>query len=92
MVIFFFFRPHERCFLLLKRKLNINYFKGPGERDIIIMHHEIGYKWPSTGQSETKTVEFIQYGDTNGHTAMAKTVGFPTAIAAKMVLESMEIL
>ena len=52
------------------------------------MHHEIGYRWPTSGQIESRTVEFIQYGDTNGQTAMAKTVGLPTAITAKMVLES----
>ena len=51
------------------------------------MHHEINYKWPN-GKDETRTVDFIQYGDINGYTAMAKTVGLPTAIAAKMVLES----
>jgi alpha-aminoadipic semialdehyde synthase len=58
-----------------------------GERDILIMHHEIGYKW-ANGQSEKKTVDFIQYGDIKGQTAMAKTVGLPAAITAKMVLES----
>lgn len=51
------------------------------------MHHEIGYRWPN-GKDETRTVDFIHYGEINGSTAMAKTVGLPTAIAAKMVLES----
>lgn len=27
------------------------------------------------------------YGDINGHSAMAKTVGYPAAIAAKMILD-----
>lgn len=53
------------------------------------MHHEINYKWPN-GKDETRTIDFIQYGDVNGYTAMAKTVGLPCAIAAKMVLESKE--
>ena len=64
---------------------------GPGERDILIMHHEIGYKWPN-GKEETRVVDFIHYGDKNGHTAMAKTVGLPTAIAARMVLDSKIII
>ena len=51
------------------------------------MHHEIGFSWPD-GKNEVKTVDFIQYGDINGHTAMAKTVGLPCAIGAKMVLDS----
>ena len=59
----------------------------PGERDIIIMHHEIDYTWPN-GKKENKTLDFIQYGDVNGMSAMAKTVGLTAAIAAKMVLES----
>ena len=59
---------------------------GPNERDIVIMHHNIEYTWPN-GVKEVKSVDFIQYGDVNKFTAMAKTVGLPTAIAAKMVLE-----
>ena len=55
------------------------------------MHHDIGYIW-SNGKHETRVVDFIHYGETNGQTAMAKTVGFPTAIAAKMVLESNYLL
>lgn len=51
------------------------------------MHNEIGYKWPN-GKQEVKTVDFIEYGDSKGFSAMAKTVGLPTAIATKMVLES----
>ncbi len=59
----------------------------PGERDIIIMHHEIAHSWPN-GKQEVKNVDFIQYGDANGTSAMAKTVGLTAAIATKMVLES----
>jgi alpha-aminoadipic semialdehyde synthase len=59
---------------------------GPNERDIVIMHHNIEYTWPN-GVKEVKSIDFIQYGDVNKFTAMAKTVGLPTAIAAKMVLE-----
>ena len=51
------------------------------------MHHEIGFSWPN-GKDEVKSVDFIEYGDINKFSAMAKTVGLPTAIAAKMVLES----
>ena len=54
------------------------------------MHHEIGYEWPNASK-EVRTINFIQYGEANGQTAMAKTVGLPCAIAAKMVLESVYI-
>jgi alpha-aminoadipic semialdehyde synthase len=32
-------------------------------------------------------VDFIVYGDPNKYSAMAATVGFPTGIAAKMILD-----
>jgi alpha-aminoadipic semialdehyde synthase len=60
---------------------------GPKERDICIMHNEVGYRMPN-GVKGVKTVDFIEYGNVNGFSAMARTVGLPTAISAKMVLES----
>jgi len=58
----------------------------PGERDILIMRHDVGVEWPDQSE-ETKHVDFIAYGDPAKYSAMAATVGFPTGIAAKMVLE-----
>ncbi len=52
------------------------------------MHHEIGISWPN-GKNEIRNVDFIHYGTVNGLSAMAQTVGYTAAIAAKMVLESM---
>jgi len=46
------------------------------ERDIIIMRHNIGIEWPD-GTREEKHINFVVYGDPNGHSAMAKTVGYP---------------
>ena len=51
------------------------------------MHHEIGISWPN-GKNESRNVDFIHYGNVEGPSAMAQTVGYTTAIAAKMVLES----
>ncbi|CAH0555454.1 unnamed protein product [Brassicogethes aeneus] len=56
------------------------------ERDIIILRHEIGINWPDN-RKETRGVNLVVYGDVNGYSAMAKTVGYPTAIATKMVLD-----
>lgn len=61
---------------------------GTGERDMIVMRNEIGIKHPS-GHFEQKCVSLVVYGDTKGYSAMAKTVGYPAAIAAKMVLDGM---
>ena len=32
-------------------------------------------------------INLVQYGEPTGYTAMAKTVGYPAAIATKMVLD-----
>ncbi|KAJ6656201.1 hypothetical protein lerEdw1_004032 [Lerista edwardsae] len=59
---------------------------GPGERDMIVMRNEIGIRHPS-GHLEDKSISLVVYGDDKGYSAMAKTVGYPTAVAAKMVLD-----
>ncbi|KAF1404299.1 Alpha-aminoadipic semialdehyde synthase, mitochondrial, partial [Spheniscus magellanicus] len=59
---------------------------GTGERDMIVMRNEIGLRHPS-GHLEDKFIDLVVYGDNKGYSAMAKTVGYPTAIAAKMVLD-----
>ncbi|NXU71603.1 AASS protein, partial [Oreotrochilus melanogaster] len=59
---------------------------GTGERDMIVMRNEIGLRHPS-GHLEDKSINLVVYGDNKGYSAMAKTVGYPTAIAAKMVLD-----
>lgn len=46
-------------------------------------------RWPN-GDIEEKGINFVVYGQPavgGGHSAMAITVGFPAAIAAKMVLD-----
>ncbi len=57
-----------------------------GERDMIIMRNDVGLRHP-TGELETKHISLVVYGEPNGFSAMAKTVGYPAAIAARMVLE-----
>ncbi|KAG9490143.1 hypothetical protein GDO78_005826 [Eleutherodactylus coqui] len=59
---------------------------GPGERDMIVMRNDVGIRHPS-GHLESKNISLVVYGEVNGYSAMAKTVGYPTAIAAKMVLD-----
>uniref|UniRef100_A0A6Q2Z665 Aminoadipate-semialdehyde synthase n=1 Tax=Esox lucius TaxID=8010 RepID=A0A6Q2Z665_ESOLU len=57
-----------------------------GERDMIIMRNDVGMRH-STGELETKHISLVVYGEPNGFSAMAKTVGYPAAIAARMVLD-----
>jgi saccharopine dehydrogenase-like NADP-dependent oxidoreductase len=53
---------------------------------MILMHHEVGILWPD-GQKEERYIDLVNYGDVHGESAMAKTVGIPTGIATKMVLD-----
>lgn len=57
-----------------------------GERDMIILRNEVGLRHP-TGELETRQISLVVYGDAGGFSAMAKTVGYPAAIAARMLLD-----
>nr|CAH7757252.1 unnamed protein product [Callosobruchus chinensis] len=61
---------------------------GKDERDLVILRHDIGILWPDN-KKENKGIDLVVYGDSNGHSAMAKTVGYPAAIATKMILDGM---
>ena len=50
------------------------------------MRHEIEIHWPDNTK-ELRGINFLVYGDHDGYSAMAKTVGYPAAIATKMVLD-----
>ena len=52
---------------------------------MIVMQHEIRFLLP--GQVEQMTsVGLVAYGDPDGHSAMARTVGYPLGIVAQMIL------
>lgn len=53
---------------------------------MIILRNDVGLRHP-TGELETKHVSLVVYGDPCGFSAMAKTVGYPAAIAARMILD-----
>ena len=61
-------------------------FVEAGERDLVILRHEVLILWPD-GRRELRGINLVEYGEINGHSAMAKAVGFPAAIAAKMILD-----
>ncbi|KAK7916522.1 hypothetical protein WMY93_012283 [Mugilogobius chulae] len=50
------------------------------------MRNDLGLRHP-TGELETKHISMVVYGDPSGFSAMAKTVGYPAAIAARMLLD-----
>lgn len=67
---------------LLLKKLNY----APGETDMTIIHVDILAKFPH-GDHQHRMVTMVADGEPKGHSAMAKAVGLPPAIAAKLIFE-----
>ncbi|CAM1335183.1 saccharopine dehydrogenase C-terminal domain-containing protein [Tenacibaculum aestuariivivum] len=55
-----------------------------GDKDMLVMHHY--FKYILNGESREVTSSMVYIGEGNEHTAMSKTVGLPTAIAVKNIL------
>lgn len=66
---------------LLEQKLALK----PADKDMIVMLHEIDYTLNQ--QQHSVKSSLIVLGEDNLRTAMAKTVGLPLGIAAKLILE-----
>lgn len=80
-------RVLNACVISATMKMYCHGFRaGNNERDLVVLHHDIGVLWPGN-RYEKKLITLVSYGENNGYTAMAKTVGIPTAIAAIMVLQ-----
>lgn len=58
----------------------------PGEKDMIVMQHEFDYQIGTETHSLKSSLVCI--GENDQHTAMAKTVGLPLGIAAKLIVEN----
>ena len=67
--------------LALEKKLALQ----PGDKDMIVMLHEIEYT-TKNGKRNSIHSSLLVKGDDAVHTAMAKTVGLPLGIAAKLIL------
>jgi saccharopine dehydrogenase-like NADP-dependent oxidoreductase len=57
----------------------------PGERDLLVLHHEFIADYDGKEQRITSTM--IDYGIPNGDTSMARTVSLPAAIGVHMILQ-----
>lgn len=66
--------------IALEKKLMLQ----PGDKDLVVMMHEIEYELE--GAKHKATSSLIQKGEDDKHTAMSKTVGLPLGIAAKLIL------
>jgi saccharopine dehydrogenase (NADP+, L-glutamate forming) len=65
---------------ILEKKLHMK----PHDKDMIVMLHEIGYE--VNGRKKEIRSSLIVRGEDQKRTAMAKTVGLPLGIAAKLIL------
>ncbi|MBL7847895.1 MAG: saccharopine dehydrogenase NADP-binding domain-containing protein [Cyclobacteriaceae bacterium] len=70
---------------VLEHILNKRWKLDPQDRDLIVMWHRFRYAKDGHGREVQATL--IATGDDAIHTAMAKTVGLPLGIAAKLLLE-----
>ncbi len=71
---------------MLLKILEKRWTPGPKDKDMIVMWHRFDYHL--NGQSHQRQSYLVVSGEDPVHTAMAKTVGLPTAIGAKLLLEN----
>lgn len=69
---------------ILQQLLERKWVLRSGDKDMIVMQHIFRYE--INGTSKELTSSLVVKGDDEVHTAMAKTVGLPAAIAVKMIL------
>jgi saccharopine dehydrogenase-like NADP-dependent oxidoreductase len=68
--------------MILEKKLSLE----PSDKDLVVMMHEIEYTLNNQPHKITSTLELK--GENSKLTAMAKTVGLPLGIAAKLIVEN----
>jgi saccharopine dehydrogenase (NADP+, L-glutamate forming) len=71
---------------ILEEILKSRWVLGAHDRDLVVMQHQISYSKDNTSYLHESTM--VIKGESNTHTAMAKTVGLPLAIACKLIIEN----
>lgn len=67
---------------LLSRKLVLP----DGGKDVVILHHELRVARPGHDEERIRST-LVEYGEPSGCSAMARTVGLPAGIAARLLLD-----
>lgn len=70
---------------ILQHILEKKWAMKPDDKDMIVMWHKIGFV--KNGQKYVTESSMVVKDDDQHHTAMAKTVGLPLAIATRMIFE-----
>jgi saccharopine dehydrogenase-like NADP-dependent oxidoreductase len=71
---------------ILEEVLKLKWKLEASDKDLVVMLHKIDYNL--NGQAHTQIASMVLKGESNTHTAMAKTVGLPLAIGVKLILEN----
>lgn len=69
---------------MLQKILSDKWTLSENDKDMIVMHHKFGYEL--NGKKQQIESSMVILGENQTYTAMAKTVGFPVAIAALKIL------
>ena len=70
---------------MLQEILEQRWTLGPDEKDMIVMYHKFGYELK--GKKKQIDAHTVIIGENQRHTAMAKTVGLPVAMATLAILK-----
>ena len=76
--------PNATPAQILQEILETSWTLNNGEKDMIVMYHKFGYEL--NGEKKQIDANMVVLGESNTHTAMAKTVGLPVAIATLHIL------
>lgn len=69
---------------MLQKVLEDSWTMAQDDKDMIVMYHKIGYEL--NGKKQQLDANMVVIGENHMHTAMAKTVGLPVAIATLAIL------
>lgn len=80
------YQKNERDLVILRHDIGINWPNNTHVKNCFFARDKLWWK-PALFLQEQREITLVVYGEPNGNTAMAKTVGYPAAISTKMLLE-----
>jgi len=78
---------HGSLMDVLADRMNKTLVYKSGERDMLLMRHDITFTYDNDSRTECITAVMVDFGIPGGDSSMARTVSLPTAIGVRMLLE-----
>jgi len=78
---------HGSLMDVLADRMNKTLVYKTGERDMLLMRHDITFTYDDNSRTERITAVMVDFGIPGGDSSMARTVSLPTAIGVRMLLE-----